>query len=105
MKIIYIVSKATFTVEGSQTSQTLKIISRGRCFLSYLSQSLQSDRSSHGLSVFLIGTWCLGLVVHTIHCDLDRTIERIRKQFKDSTNSCTAIFTLDNIPLASSTTG
>lgn len=51
--------------------------------LSYLSQSLQGDRSSHGLCVFLIGTWCLGLVVHTVHCDLERTKQRIMKQFQN----------------------
>lgn len=60
--IMVIQKKKKSTVRGNSFKSVL---------FSYLSQGLQGNRSSHGLCVFLIGTWCLGLVIHTVHCDLN----------------------------------
>lgn len=54
-----------------QKKSTIRGNSFKSVLLSYLSQGLQGDCSSHGLCVFLIGTRCLGLVIHTVHCDLN----------------------------------
>lgn len=86
LSVIQIILSSTRIFKRKQTSGIFKVQavsgnSWKSASIGYLSQSLQGDRSSHGLGVFLIGTGGLGLVVHAVHCDLERTKQRNMKQY------------------------